>query len=47
MLDMRDGAIFFDMHIESLGSEVLSDHHAGLDYTTLLRQILLAEVLKV
>lgn len=44
VLNMRDGAIFLDMHVESVGSEILGYHHARVDYATRLRQILLAEV---
>lgn len=45
VLDVTDSAIFLEVDVESLGLEVLGDHHSRLDDTALLRQILLAEAL--
>jgi hypothetical protein len=43
--DVTDGAIVLEVNVETLGLEVLSDHHSRLDDTALLREILLAETL--
>jgi hypothetical protein len=45
MLNMSDCAVLLDVDVESVGVEVLSNHHAGADYAALLRQVLLGEAL--
>lgn len=45
MLDVANGAVLLDVHVQPVGQEVLGDHHARLDDPTLLRQIFLAKVL--
>lgn len=43
MVDVRNGSVLLDVDVESVGSEVLGDHHARLDNTGLLGEIPLAE----
>lgn len=43
---MGDSTVILDVDVESVGDEVLGDHHAGCNYAALLRQILLAKVLQ-
>jgi len=43
VVDALHGPVLLQMDIEALGMVVLSDHHAGLDYTSLLREFGLAE----
>lgn len=44
---MRNGAVPIEVHVESLGLEVLCDHHAGLDDTGLLGEVPLREGLEL
>lgn len=46
MYDVRDSAIFLDMHIESIGLVILGNHHAGRDHAAFFREILLTKALK-
>ena len=43
VVDALHGPVLLQMDIEALGMVILSDHHAGLDYTSLLREFGLAE----
>lgn len=45
MLNVAYSAVVLDMDIQSVRDEILSHHHARLNDTALLREILLAEVL--
>lgn len=45
VLDMRNGAVLFEVDVESLGLEVFGHHHARLDNPRLLWEIPLAEAL--
>lgn len=47
MLDVAYSAVFLDVYVQSVGYEVLSYHHARLNDTALLGEILLAEVLEM
>lgn len=45
MLDVAYSTIVLDMDVQTVGDEVLSHHHARLNDTALLWEVLLAEVL--
>jgi hypothetical protein len=45
VLDVADGTILLDVHVQSVGHVVLGDHHARLDDSVLLRKVSLAKVL--
>lgn len=45
VLDMGHGAVILDVDIQSVGVEVFGYHHARLNDTALLGEILLAKVL--
>jgi hypothetical protein len=46
MHDVRDGAVFLDVHIESVGLVIFGDHHTGRDHATFFREVLLTKALK-
>ena len=43
VVDVRDSSVLLDVHIQSVGLEVLGDHHARLDDARRLGQLGLAE----
>lgn len=45
--DMRNGAVLIEVDVESLGLEVLCDHHARLDDTGFLGEVPLREGLEL
>ena len=47
MVNVRHGPLVVDVHVQPLGPEVLGDHRTGLDDAARLREVALAEDLRM